>query len=264
MPILKTDKTKIFYTDSGSGNPLLFIHGLGASSSMFAPQVAAFQSTHRIICPDLRGNGLSGRLAGPVDTILDRQCDDIAALLASLQITTAVICGVSYGGVVACHFALRYPEKTRAIILVDSAGDTEPASIKERLIRISLCSAFWIIYLPAAPLIWLIRHYYRRWPLARRTLIQVAQNLRRHEMSLQHFALLRTNHTRRLHQLTCPALGIVGNTLDISQRLMQRTMEQIAGSELYVITDAMDPSNLCQEKNFAKILIAFLRKINWQ
>lgn len=263
MPFLKTAKTSLFYSDDGAGNPLIFIHGLGASSKMFEPQITEFSVTHRVICPDLRGSGKSGRLTGPVASILDRQCDDIADLMDSLAIPCAVICGVSYGGAVTCHFALRHPEKTRAVVIVDSAGDTEPASIKERLILISLCTAFWLIYVPFSLLLPVIRQKYERWPLAARHIAHIVKNLRKRETVLQQFALLRANHTMRLHKLNCPALGIVGNALDISLRLMQRTMRKIKGSELYVVTNAVDPTNLCQPENFALLLRRFLAGLSW-
>ena len=62
---------------------------------MFKPQVDAFRGSHRLIRPDLRGNGRSARLVGPIGTILDRQCDDMAALLDHLGIIRVVTIGVS-------------------------------------------------------------------------------------------------------------------------------------------------------------------------
>lgn len=263
MPYYTTNQTAIFYTDTGRGRPILFIHGLGASSAMFEPQVAAFRTGYRVLCPDLRGSGQSGRLTGPIATILDRQCDDIADLLDYLELKQVVLCGVSYGGVVTYHFALRHPDKVRAIIITDSAGDTDPTSLKERLIWISLCTAFWLIALPARLLQPIIRAQYRRWPLACAQMLRIVGQLRKKEAVLQHFAILRTNHTRQLARIHCPALGIVGNTLAISLKLMQRAMQKIARSELYVITNAVDPTNLCQPANFNRLVQQFLHKINW-
>ena len=80
MPIVDINNTMINYVDEGEGKPLVFIHGLGATHNMFEPQIETFSKTHRIICPDTRGNGKSGKLDGPVKTVLDRQCDDIAML----------------------------------------------------------------------------------------------------------------------------------------------------------------------------------------
>lgn len=263
MPTFTTSQTTLFYTDTGRGKPLIFIHGLGASGGMFEPQATVFSHTHRVICPDLRGNGQSGQLTGPVSTILHRQCDDLAALMDGLSIKQAIFCGVSYGGVFTYHFALRYPEKVKAIIIVDSAGDTDPNCLKERLILISLCTAFWLIYLPTRLLLPIVRAQYRRWPLAQTHILSIVKHLRKHEAVLQHFAILRTNHTSQLHRLTCPAMGIVGNTLDISLRLMQRAMQKIACSELYVVTNSLDPTNLCQKENFNSLVKTFLAKLHW-
>ncbi|WAH36278.1 alpha/beta fold hydrolase [Alicyclobacillus dauci] len=97
MPLVHINGTHIFYTDNGEGNPIVFIHGLGASNQMFEPQVETFSRQWRVICPDVRGNGRSGRLTGPIGSVLDRQCDDVKLLLDELEIERAVLAGTSYG-----------------------------------------------------------------------------------------------------------------------------------------------------------------------
>ncbi|MEG6585285.1 alpha/beta fold hydrolase [Dendrosporobacter sp. 1207_IL3150] len=261
MPHLKS--SDLFYTETGTGSPLVFIHGLGASGAMFEPQIEHFSQKYRVICPDLRGNGQSGRLGGPVKTILDRQCDEIAALLDHLKVKKAVFCGISYGGVFTFHFALRHPNKIKAIVIADSTGDTAPKSIKERIILIGFSLMFWLIYFPRSIILPLIKTNYKKWPLAERHIIHIADNLRKYEAVLQHYAILRTNHTKNLHKLSCPTLGMVGNTLDISLKLMQRSLQKIHSSELYVITNSVDPTNLCQPAIFNKVLSNFLNKIHW-
>src|SRR5262249_48097585 len=126
--------TELFYADEGSGNPLIFLPGLGATHSMFGPQRDAFRDTHRLILPDLRGNGRSGRLAGPVGTVLDRQCKDLAALLDHLGVGKVVTVGVSYGGAVALHFALRHPDRVSGLVVVDSFAELRIARPMEGLI----------------------------------------------------------------------------------------------------------------------------------
>src|SRR4051794_30106796 len=101
MPRVSRNGSGLFSADEGSGNPVVFLPGLGATHGLFGPQGGAFRSTHRLILPDLRGNGRSGRLTGPVPTVLDRQCDDLAALLDHLGLARVVMVGISYGGTVA-------------------------------------------------------------------------------------------------------------------------------------------------------------------
>jgi pimeloyl-ACP methyl ester carboxylesterase len=101
---------------------------------MFKPQVDAFRGSHQLIRPDLRGNGRSARLVGPIGTILDRQCDDMAALLDHLGIIRVVMIGVSYGGTVALHFALRHPDRLAGLVIVDSFAELQITQPMEALL----------------------------------------------------------------------------------------------------------------------------------
>lgn len=56
------DGIDIYYEIHGEGEPIVFIHGLGASSSMYKPQVEYFKDFFKVILIDLRGNGKSGEL----------------------------------------------------------------------------------------------------------------------------------------------------------------------------------------------------------
>ncbi|MCD1163821.1 alpha/beta fold hydrolase [Peribacillus frigoritolerans] len=71
MPYLKVkDGIDIFYECYGEGEPLVFVHGLGASSSMYKPQIEYFQQHFKVILLDLRGNGNSGFLDCNVESVL--------------------------------------------------------------------------------------------------------------------------------------------------------------------------------------------------
>ena len=115
---------------------------------MFGPQVDAFRDSHRLIRPDLRGNGRSGRLVGPIRTILDRQCDDMIALLDHLGIIKVVMIGVSYGGTVAFHFALRHPDRLAGLVIVDSFAELRIAQPMEALLLVGSYLTLWAYYLP--------------------------------------------------------------------------------------------------------------------
>jgi pimeloyl-ACP methyl ester carboxylesterase len=71
MPQITLYGTELFYANEGSGNPLVFVPALGATHGMFEPQGDALRDTQQMILPDLRGNGKSSRLNGPIGTIQD-------------------------------------------------------------------------------------------------------------------------------------------------------------------------------------------------
>ncbi|MBU5439563.1 alpha/beta hydrolase [Tissierella sp. MSJ-40] len=263
MPVANINNTSIYYTDEGRGKPLVFIHGLGATHVMFEPQIETFSKTHRVICPDTRGNGGSGRLTGPVKTVLDRQCDDIAALLKSLSIDKVVICGVSYGGVFTYNFVLKYPELVEAIVIVDSFSDTKIVGATELFIMVSQYISLWTYYLPSSWLIPAIKAQYKKWPLAQEHLIDIIKNMRKNETVLQRLAINTVNYTDYLSRVKCPALGIVGNGTKVGIRYMERSMGVISGSNLRIVDNSFDPTNLCQREIFDEILGDFLNKIGW-
>lgn len=263
MPTATINGTPIYYLDEGAGKPLVFVHGLAATHAMFVPQVEAFRPTHRVICPDVRGNGRSGQLEGPVATVLDRQCDDIALLLGQLGIEKAVFCGVSYGGVFTYHFVLRYPELVEAIIVVDSFGDTKIVGITEFLLMASQPLGMWAYHLPASWLIPSVKFQYRKWPLAQEHLIQIIEEMRTEETVLQRKAINEANHTDQLHQVHCPTLGIVGNFTKVGVRYMERSLAPIEGSKLIVVDESFDPTNLCQPVVFNQLVRRFLEEIGW-
>jgi 3-oxoadipate enol-lactonase len=94
-------RRSIYYQIEGNGPPLLFLHGLGGTHRMWAPQMTHFAKTHRCVAVDLRGTGRSPSLDDtPEDSVLDVQCDDMADLMDELRIDRAVVAGVSFGGMV--------------------------------------------------------------------------------------------------------------------------------------------------------------------
>lgn len=262
MPIATVNGTQLSYIDQGTGQPLIFIPGLGATSDLWAPQVETFSQTHRVIVMDPRGNGGSGKLTGPVGTVLDRQNDDLAALMDYLNIPRAVICGVSYGGVFTFHFALRHPHRVAGLVAVDSFSDTNPPGFLDKLVVLSNYNV-WAYYLPPSWLRAMSLPIWRRWPVAMQRMAKIMENWRGHEAVLQRLAIMRAEHTSKLGSLRCPALGIVGDHTAIGVRFMQRAMGAIPGARLEIIHDSFDPSNLCQPEEFDRILAGFLTEMGW-
>lgn len=101
----------------GSGLPLVLLHGFPLDHTMWSGQEPLADGL-RLIVPDQRGFGASGG-AGPAS--IAQLADDVAALLDALHVAEpAVICGLSMGGYVAEHVAVRHPGRVRALVLVDT------------------------------------------------------------------------------------------------------------------------------------------------
>lgn len=102
---------------SGAGEPLVLIHGLGMSHALWVNQVEAFSERYQTIAVDLRGFGASSRPEAPGSYAVEALAEDIAALPAKLGVPSAHFLGTSMGGFVALCVGLRYPERCRSLIL---------------------------------------------------------------------------------------------------------------------------------------------------
>ena len=116
MPQLETDRLSIYFEERGSGQPLLVFNGTGGDlrqrpGVLDGPVAEAFH----VIAHDQRGLGQTEKPAGPY-TMAD-YADDGAALLDALGLEQASVVGISFGGMVAQHFAIRHPQKVNKLVL---------------------------------------------------------------------------------------------------------------------------------------------------
>jgi pimeloyl-ACP methyl ester carboxylesterase len=121
--------TEIAFDDIGSGFPVVFIHGFPLNRTMWEPQVTALVAEFRCITIDMRGFGGSAE-APPYS--MDRYADDIAAVLDTLGIERAVICGCSMGGYIAFAMWRRHRARVRALVLADTRAGADTVEIAER------------------------------------------------------------------------------------------------------------------------------------
>jgi pimeloyl-ACP methyl ester carboxylesterase len=96
--------------EAGEGDPVLLLHGLGATKASFLPTVAALARTHRAIAVDLPGFGDSAK---PLRAAYDPPffADGVLALLEALELDRAHLVGNSMGGRVAIEVGLVAPER---------------------------------------------------------------------------------------------------------------------------------------------------------
>ncbi len=105
---------------NGTGEPLLLLHGFSGSSQDWLPSITRWGEQFQLILPDLRGHGRSSILAKPFRH--DEAAMDIFALLDHLQIRTCKGVGISGGGNVLLHMAIKQPERVKAMVLVSATS----------------------------------------------------------------------------------------------------------------------------------------------
>jgi 3-oxoadipate enol-lactonase len=98
---------------------VLFLGGLGMTRTGFDPQLSALGASYRCVAWDMPGYGASPMPADGLSFPL--LADAAAGLIASLGETCAHVAGLSMGGQVALHLALRHPGRVRSLALLDSS-----------------------------------------------------------------------------------------------------------------------------------------------
>ncbi len=105
----------LYFSERGSGSPLLLVHGLMVTGEMFDPVIEHFATQHRVIVPDLRGHGRSRGLPPPYTAA--QLASDLSRLLDHLGIDSTAVLGYSQGGAIAQQLVLDHPKQCDRLVL---------------------------------------------------------------------------------------------------------------------------------------------------
>jgi 3-oxoadipate enol-lactonase len=113
------DAVPVAWREAGAGPLVLFLGGIGMTRTGFDPQLARLGARYRCVAWDMPGYGASPAPAEPLTFPL--LADAAAALIETLGEDKAHLAGLSMGGQVALHTALRHPARVRSLALLDSS-----------------------------------------------------------------------------------------------------------------------------------------------
>lgn len=119
MPFLETPTGKLFYADKRGNNPLIMVHGAGASHLTWPAQIRRLRGI-RTIGVDLPGHGRSD--PSSCKASIAYYAKRIQYLIDCLQITEAFIVGHSMGGAIAQMLAVEIPERVTGLILIGTGA----------------------------------------------------------------------------------------------------------------------------------------------
>ena len=116
-----------FYTKDGTAfksygdqpSPLIFIHGVGMRGDVWSPQVEYFSNDYQVITYDFLGHGESP--LPPEEPVLDDYVEQLNNLLKYLDLSLISLVGHSMGALISVAFALKYPEKVKALVPINIA-----------------------------------------------------------------------------------------------------------------------------------------------
>src|SRR4029453_17679786 len=131
-----TDGVRIYYEEHGSGTPLVLAYGIGGNARMWEPNVDALAARHRLVLWEPRGHARSESPADPTRVTFGHWVLDLRDLVNHLGLARPAVGGLSLGGGIATRFALAYPERVSALVVVDSSSAAGlPLSVANLVMR---------------------------------------------------------------------------------------------------------------------------------
>lgn len=257
MPTISCNGIDLYYEVNGKGQPLLFIHGLGSSTRDWEFQVPEFSKSYQVITFDLRGQGKSGKPAGPYSIPL--LASDAAALMKALGLQSAHVVGISLGGGVAIQLALNAPELVKTLVVVNSgpAMAASPADARKEIEgRVALVQQYGMRamgevlgprLLPKPEHATLRQTFVDRW----------AENDPRAYIDTL-LALADWNVLDEIKSIRCPTLVIAADQDYTPVALKEAYIRLMPDARLVVIPDSRHATPIEQPEQFNEVLKQFL------
>ena len=263
MSSIKVGDIQLAYTDTGLGQPVVLLHGYPFNRSLWNEQVSALNNSYRVITPDLRGLGESEATEGPAT--MNRMAQDVALLLDHLEISRAVIGGLSMGGYVALAFYKQFPSRVRSLILADTRAQADTEEGKQTRLQQAekaLAEGMAGIADSMLPKLLTPETVSKRPELVKRVRDMMLKTKPEGAAGALLGMAERDDQTPLLSQISCPALILVGREDPITPVADSEKMHrEIAGSRLVVLDNAAHVSNLERTEQFNDELLRFLKAL---
>lgn len=246
---------------SGSGVPVMLLHGIGGAAESFEPQLTGLAERHRVIAWDAPGYGGSADLPG--HPVLDAYAEAVVHLLEELEDPPAHLVGVSWGGVIATRVALKAPDLLRSLVLAGStrgSGRTAEAAaaMAARVDELAAKGpgAFAAVRGPG-----LLGSGAD--PVVAENVVSLMSRVRLQGYRNAARVMAATDHSTHLSGITVPALVLVGSEDRVTgvgeSRFLAR---QIPGAQLVELTGAGHAANQEAPDAFNAALLRFFAEVD--
>ena len=258
MSTLAVNDTQLYYRDVGSGELLVFVHGLGSSADDWARQIDAFADRYRVVTFDVRGHGQSAKPDGPYSIPLFAA--DTAALLRALEAAPANVVGLSMGGMIALQLALDAPDLVKRLVIVNSMPEAELDSLRDRWIYWSRRLATQVLGMRATGKMIANRIFVKpeQGMLRQQFIERWAANDKRAYLATIN-AIAGWNVADRLGEITCPTLVVAADQDYTPVSVKREYAAQMPNAELTVIEDSHHATPVERPQAFNHVLDAFLQ-----
>jgi len=203
---------RVVYSEGGHGDPVILLHGFGASADSWNRFAKPLTRRYRVIAPDLPGWGASTRLEA-ASYGYPAQVERLHRFLSTLNLGRVHLVGHSMGGFIASAYAARYPDEVITLGLIAPHGMVEPEP--SELARSVAQGDNWLVASSLQEFDRLLNNVFARRPYAPKVVLRYLANhaIRNSAKSARIFAEMQTNDpslAERLPHINAAALIVWG------------------------------------------------------
>ena len=248
---------RLHYLKAGQGKALFLLHGNPGSGRVWSKVISTLADHYRVIAHDRQGFGGSpkGEMSrfGPHD-----YAEELARLMEALGVEKAHVCGISFGGMVAQCFALKYHELVDGLVLVGTTADRTGRTVLEDLAELD--REGW-----SAVSERLVQSWFHPESdpadIAEAYEIALQSSQRMRELTVT--ALGNFDIRNQIHQIAAPTLIIVGEQDQTCPVDMSETIHtSIGGSRRQLIPDCAHLVPVEQPQTFCEKVLTFLSGVD--
>ncbi|MBS1650408.1 MAG: alpha/beta hydrolase [Bacteroidetes bacterium] len=263
--ILETaDKRTLYYEVIGnttSETSIVFLNGLTQNTASWGLVTPFFLKNYKLILLDFVFQGQSSKDGEWKD--FDSHANDVANLLHKLNIKKTIVCGLSYGSIVAQHFAILYPAKTEKLILLSTFAHKTPyyEALEHswwRALELGGYNLMLDVMLPSV----LSENYFSNPLIPIEAMKESRKDLNQNKQAL--FNLMRatkerSDYRQKIEQVKCPTLIIHGEKdLLLSVHLANEVHLHISNSKFIVLKNAGHTLNLEHVQEVCGLITQFI------
>lgn len=228
----------VVYSEGGKGEPVVLVHGFGASADSWNRMAARLSKRYRVIIPDLPGWGESTRNESE-SYAYPQQIERLHQFLGQLGMRRFHLMGHSMGGFIASAYAAQYPDEVITVGLIAPHGMAEPEP--SELARSVAAGDNWLVASSEPEFERLLNNIFAKRPYMPRPVLRLLAEhaIRNSAKTATIFTAMQSNEPplqARLPQIKAPALIIWGGQDRVLHVSSARLFQQgIANSELLLL-----------------------------
>jgi pimeloyl-ACP methyl ester carboxylesterase len=262
MPYCNVNNINLYYELHGKpeNETLVLSNGILMSTASWNFQISELSKHFQVLVYDCRGMWQSDHPQEQYS--MEQHADDLSELLSVLNIKRAHIAGISYGSEISMVFALKYPHKTKTLmvfngvsqidLLLRSFGDTWVAAAEQKNAALLLKVT--------TPL-----NFSEEWIIKNQKILPILEEKYR-QLDFDAFIRLmdsfyHLNITEMLSTIQVPTMVVVGEQDILKTRsYSEKIAELISGSEFYLIPGSGHALCLEKPKEFNSLVLGFVYK----